>query len=129
MNSYIESIADKIAANGVIRVGNCGEPVNDYLKSLGLQGWYDNNKSTKLNSKNSDTPTVGSIAIWDGSTMGTDATKKFGHVAIVTSVNDDGTITVLESNVGTGLRYKKYKQSNVYGYFDPSKESGITTGS
>lgn len=34
MNSYIESIADKIAANGVIRVGNCGEPVNDYLKSL-----------------------------------------------------------------------------------------------
>jgi surface antigen len=62
--------------------------------------------------------------------MGTDATKKYGHVAIVTEVNDkDGTITVLESNVGTGLRYKKYKQSNVYGYFDPSKESGITTGS
>ena len=32
--------------------------------------------------------------------MGTDATKKYGHVAIVTEVNDkDGTITVLESNV------------------------------
>lgn len=61
--------------------------------------------------------------------MGTDATKKYGHVAIVVGVDDkNGTITVLESNVGTGLRYKTYKQSNVYGYFDPSKGTDMSWG-
>jgi hypothetical protein len=121
MTSYIESLWDKIKNNAKIRSWECGTVVNDYLKSLWIKFQYDNNKSTKLDSITPWAwPKVGSIAIWDGTTMWNDRTKEYWHVAIVTDVNKDGTITVLESNADTGLRYKKYKQSNVTWYYDPS---------
>lgn len=122
MSSYINSIKTQITNHDKIRSWWCWTVVNDYLDSIWAWVHYDNNKSTKLNSKNSDTPTVWSIAIWENTW--TEAWKKYGHVAIVKSVNNDWTITVLESNEWTWLRYAKYKQSNVYGYFDPSKWSG-----
>lgn len=119
MTSYIDSIQDKIANHDKIREWSCGEPVNDYLSSIGVKFRYDNNKSTKLNSITPwEWPKVWSIAVWDKT--GTTDGDKYGHVAIVTSVNKDGTITVLESNKDTWLRYHNYKQSNVTGYYDPS---------
>lgn len=122
LSTYIDSIADKIEKHGKIRVGNCGEPVNDYLKALWLWTPITDTKSSKTNLKNSDTPTVWSIMILDGSTIWTELTKKHGHVAIVTGIDEaNGTITVLESNASTGLQYKTYNMKDVYGYFDPSK--------
>lgn len=119
LDSYVTSIQDKIANHGKIREWSCGEPVNDYLSSIGIKFRYDNNKSTKLNSITPWAwPKVWSIAVWDKT--GTPDGDKYGHVAIVTSVNKDGTITVLESNKDTWLRYHNYKQSNVTGYYDPS---------
>lgn len=128
MNTYIESIQEKIQNNGKIREWWCGEPVNDYLKSIGINYKYDNQKSTKLNSRNSWTPTIWSIAIWDKT--GTTDWDKYWHVAIVTDINNkNGTITVLESNKNTWLRYHTYKQGNVYGYYDPSVWSKSSTKS
>lgn len=122
LNSYISSIQDKINNHGKIRQGRCGEPVNDYLWSLWINFRYDDKKSTKLNSITPWAwPKVGSIAIWDKT--GTTDWDKYGHVAIVTGVNKDGTITVLESNKNTWLRYHTYKQSGVTWYYDPSASS------
>lgn len=122
LNTYIDSIQDLIDKNGKIRVGNCWEPVNDYLKALWLWTPITDSKSSKINLKNSDTPTIWSIMILDGSTIWSDLTKKYGHVAIVTGIDEQAwTITVLESNASTGLQYKTYNMSDVYGYFDPAK--------
>lgn len=128
VNAYISSIQDKIANNAKIRSWWCGTVVNDYLKSLGINFAYDNEKSTKLNSITPWAwPKVGSIAVWDKT--GTTAWDKYWHVAIVTGVNKDGTITVLESNEDTGLRYHKYKQSGVTGYYDPTASSKKSSSS
>lgn len=128
VNAYISSIQDKIANNAKIRSWWCGTVVNDYLKSLGINFAYDNEKSTKLNSITPWAwPKVGSIAVWDKT--GTTAWDKYWHVAIVTWVNKDGTITVLESNEDTGLRYHKYKQSGVTGYYDPTASSKKSSNS
>lgn len=116
LSAYINSIQDKIASNGIIRQWWCWEPVNDYLKSIWVNFQYWDSKATKLASRTSTTPTIWSIAIWDKT--GTADGDKYGHVAIVTGIGN-GTITVLESNKNTGLRYHTYKQDNVYGYFDP----------
>lgn len=123
LNNYITSIQDKITNHGKIRQGRCGEPVNDYLSSLWVNFRYDDKKSTKLNSVTKWAwPKVWSIAVWDKT--GTTDGDKYWHVAIVTSVNNkNGTITVLESNKNTGLRYHTYKQANVYGYYDPTASS------
>ena len=128
MTSYIDSIQDKIANHAKIRSWWCGTVVNDYLSSLGVKFQYDNNKSTKLNSITPWAwPKVGSIAVWEST--GTTDWNKYWHVAIVTGVNKDGTITVLESNKDTWLRYHNYKQSNVTGYYDPTAWSKSSTTS
>lgn len=128
MTSYIDSIQDKIANHAKIRSWWCGTVVNDYLSSLGIKFQYGNDKSTKLNSITPWAwPKVGSIAVWEST--GTTDWNKYWHVAIVTGVNKDGTITVLESNKDTWLRYHNYKQSNVTGYYDPSAWSKSTTTS
>lgn len=119
MNQFILNLWDKIENHAKIRSGECGTVVNDYLKSL----WYWtpilNSKQSKLNLINSKTPTVWSVAIRDKTW--TEAGNKYWHVAIVTSVNDDGTVTVLESNADTWLRYRTYKAANITWFFDPSQ--------
>lgn len=110
---------------GALRQGWCWEPVNDYLKSIGSDIQYDNSLSTKLDSITPWAwPKVWSIAIWDGSSFNSEDAKKYGHVAIVTAVDEaNGTITVLESNWqahSMGMGYWTYKISNVTWFFDPS---------
>lgn len=120
MSSYIDNIQDKINNHAKIRSWWCGTVVNDYLASLGIKFSYDDKKSTKLNSITPWAwPKVWSIAVWDKT--GTPDWDKYWHVAIVTDINNkNGTITVLESNKDTWLRYHTYKQANVTWYYDPS---------
>ena len=127
MTSYIDSIQDKIENHAKIRSWWCGTVVNDYLSSLGIKFQYDNDKATKLNSITPWAwPKVWSIAVWNSTW--TPAWDKYWHVAIVTDINNkNGTITVLESNEDTWLRYHTYKQSNVTGYYDPSAWSKSST--
>jgi hypothetical protein len=65
MNWYINSIQSMIDNHDKIRSWGCGTVCNDYLDAIWAWVHYDNYKSTKLNSKNSDTATVWSIAIWE----------------------------------------------------------------
>lgn len=123
LNQFVANLWDKIEKHAMIRWWHCWAPVNDYLKSL----WYwtpiGNEKSTKLRLKNSDTPTIWSVAIRDKTW--TEAGDIYWHVAIVTWVSKDGKkITVLESNANTWLRYHTYNTANVYWYFDPSQWYG-----
>lgn len=117
--SFINSISDKIQNHGKIRSGWCWTVCNDYLASLWLWTPYWDSKSSKLDTINSSTPTVWSIAVWNST--GTDAWNKYGHVAIVVWVdNANWKITVLESNEWTWLQYKDYNMKNVTWYNDPS---------
>lgn len=127
MSSYIDNIQDKINNHAKIRSWWCGTVVNDYLASLGIKFSYDDKKSTKLNSITPWAwPKVWSIAVWDKT--GTADWDKYWHVAIVTDINNkNGTITVLESNKNTWLRYHTYKQANVTWYYDPSAWSKSST--
>ena len=129
MLTWLESFKKKMQSLvntwGAIRKWWCWEPVNDYLKSIGSDVQYDNNKSTKLNSITPWAwPKVWSIAIWDGSSFGSPAAQESWHVAIVTWINPEKwTITVLESNwqaKSMGMWYGEYKISNVTWFFDPS---------
>ena len=129
MLTWLESFKKKMQSLvntwGAIRKWWCWEPVNDYLKSIGSDVQYDNEKSTKLNSITPWAwPKVWSIAIWDGSNFNSPAAQQSWHVAIVTWVNPDKwTITVLESNwqaKSMGMWYGEYLIKNVTWYFDPS---------
>lgn len=120
MNQFIANLWDKIDKHAKIRSGWCGTVVNDYLKSL----WYwtpiGDSKSSKLALINNNTPTVWSVAIRNKTW--TDAGDKYWHVAIVTWVSEDWkTVTVLESNANTWLRYYTYNTANITWYFNPSQ--------
>lgn len=101
-----------------IRSWGCWTVVNDYLWSI-----WDNIKLSEANDiksyATSKTPAVWWIAYFDWTqSRATPETKKHGHVWIVTKDNWD-TITVLESNTWTWLRYKDYKKSDVTWYYAP----------
>ena len=101
-----------------IRSWGCWTVVNDYLWSI-----WDNIKLSEANDiksyATSKTPAVWWIAYFNWTqSRATPETKKHGHVWIVTKDNWD-TITVLESNTWTWLRYKDYKKSAVTWYYVP----------
>lgn len=124
--SDLESKWYKIAGNGwsggsKIRSWGCWTVVNDYLKSV----WDNINLSEANDIKKyatNQSPAVWSIAYFDWTqSRATTETKKHWHVGIVTWIDTDrGTITVLESNAWTWLRYNTYKMSWVTGYYTPS---------
>ena len=129
MSQWLETFKTKmqslVATWWAIRKWWCGEPVNDYLKSIWSNVQYDNDLQTKLDSITPWAwPKVWSIAIWDWSSFNSPDAKKHGHVAIVTWVDEKNwTITVLESNWQAhkmGMGYWKYNMANVTWYFDPS---------
>lgn len=126
LNNFITNLEAKytIASNwwtwgSKIRSWWCWTVVNDYLWSI-----WDNLKLTEANDiksyATSRTPVEWAIAYFDWTqSRATPETKKHGHVWIVVSDNGD-TITVLESNEWTWLRYKDYKKSGVTGYYVPN---------
>jgi len=114
--------------------GQCGSFVNDYLQDMGLGRLFIDPIDAKKTIKNSDTPTVGSIAIMDSP-----SSPDYGHVGVVTAINGNQ-ITIKQSNANgdetvytsTGtinnngtitIKQKSGKSytTNSYGYFDPSK--------
>jgi len=117
--SYINSISDKIDKNAKIRTWWCWTVCNDYLSSLWLWTPYDNSKASKLNTINSETPTIWSVAVWNSTW--TELWNKHWHVAIVTWIdNTNWTIEVLESNESTWLQYHTYPMKNVTWYYNPA---------
>ena len=112
--------------------GWCWAFVNDYLESIWVWRIYDNDLSTKLNSRNSDTPAVWDIAVFDYSNAPESANisadaRKYWHVAIVVWVDEDKwVLTIVESNKDwskTVWEPREVPISNLYlkWYFDPSK--------
>lgn len=99
----------------------CGRFVNDYL----LKMWVNRNGariftdpvSLKKQYANSTVPTIGSVAIMDS-----EFAPEYWHVAIVTGINADWTIDVLESN-RDGKEMTStwtYNIDDMYGFFDPT---------
>ena len=105
----------------------CGAFVNDYLNSIGIEGnTFVDPIEVRRTQTNSSYPTPWSIAVFDRSSdanASPDA-KKYWHVAIVTSVNADGSFNTLESN--NKWDHKVFKRSSIPAssavwFFDPSK--------
>lgn len=105
--------------------GRCGAFVNNYTQSLGLGRMFIDPIDIRKTQTNSDVPTIWSVAIFDygNNPNVSQAAQKYGHVAIVQSVNNDWTITIKEQNgnnkmaVGT----RTVPANKVYWYFDPTK--------
>ena len=104
--------------------GQCGKFVNDYLESIWVWRYYDNDLSTKLNSVNSDAGKVWTIAVFDYGHKSSDWINH-GHVAIVVSWPDkDGNIWVKDSNFGSDEKIQTRKvnlnDKSLKWFFDPS---------
>lgn len=125
--SWVVSFVDKLKGQLGQEYGQCWKLVNDYLEYIGAGRIYDNELQTKLNSVNSDIATPGSIAVWDNHKLSWNG-NKYGHVAIVTKDNGDGTVTVLQSNWkwDEKLSLAVIKKSSLLGFFDPSKGGEVS---
>jgi hypothetical protein len=111
-------------------VWECGKFVNDYLQSIWVTDasnrYYDNDLSTKLNSVNSYTPKVWTIAVFDYNHKSSDGINH-GHVGIVTKVYDDWSFDVRDSNFWSDgkiqTRHVNALQASTKWFFDPSRPS------
>lgn len=92
--------------------GQCGAFVNDYLGKRLFADSYQQKKSLI----NSDEPETGAIAV-----IPTKA--KYGHVAIVESVNNDGTVNVVEANWkgDRTVGRRKVSEKDIDGYYVPTE--------
>ena len=104
----------------------CWEYVNDYLRSAGVSDaslFLDPIKDKKA-LINSQTPTVGSIAVMNSKTD-----PQYGHVGIVKGIDRNGNIILKSSNFNGDktVSTNTVKASSVLGYFDPTK-AGNTSG-
>ena len=73
----------------------CGSFVNNYLQKMGIARLFKDPIDVKKAVKNSDTPTIGSVAIMDSPNQ-----PQYWHVGIVTAINDDWSLTIQQSNAG-----------------------------
>jgi len=103
----------------------CGMFVNDYLKEMWVvdQNLFKDPIEIRKTKINSETPSEWSVAIFDfsNSPNASPAWKKRWHVAVVQSVNWDGTITIKESNVwgDEKIHTRTVNADTVHWYFDP----------
>ena len=114
----------------------CWKFVNDYLQYIWVtwanNRYYDNDLSTKLNSVNTDIPTVWAVAVFDYNHKSSDWINH-GHVAIVTKVYDDWSYDVIDSNYDVNHPWKITKRhinagtSSCKWFFDPSQAPSMTT--
>ena len=116
------------AYNKCIKDGKqCGEFVNDYLQDLGVGRMFGNEYSQKKGKINSNTPVQWSVAI-----MPSPLSPEFWHVAVVRSVNGDGTVTVSEANWSGKEQYgeRVVKMSDIDGYYVPGiQQSAVQANS
>lgn len=110
--------------------GQCGKFVNDYLQFIWVTGtanrYYDNDLSTKLNSINTYSPKVWSIAVFDYGYKSKSDGINHGHVGIVTKVYSDWSFDMRDSNWDLSkpetIRTVHVTDSKwLKGFFDPSK--------
>lgn len=123
----VMSELDSFVSNAKVgtKGGQCASFVNNYLQDMGLGRLFVDPIDIRKTQTNSKTPTVGSVAVFDygNNPNVSQAAQKYGHVAIVTGVNWDGSVNILESNgksneiIGT----RTVPANKVYGYFDPTK--------
>lgn len=101
----------------------CGALANDYLQSLWLGRVFTDPIEAKAAATNSNTPTVWSVVVM---TSPYEKSKQYGHVAIVTGINNDGTMNLARANTNGDKAYhtwtKKINSSDILGYYDPSIE-------
>ena len=107
-NPFFPSYAPNSIGGSLGTLGNCTWYVNGRLRELGynttqintMLGYAMNwaSEASSAGIKVDNTPTVGSIAQLDSGSF-----SSLGHVAVVESVNADGTITVTESVYSTDL--------------------------
>lgn len=71
----------------------CGSFVNDYLQNMGLSRVLGNSYESKKALINSKVPQPGAVFI-----MWSNTAPENGHTGIVQSVNEDGTINIIDSN-------------------------------
>ena len=112
----------------------CWKFVNDYLQYIWVtwanNRYYDNDLSTKLNSVNTDIPTVWAVAVFDYNHKSSDWINH-GHVAIVTDVDDTG-FRVIDSNYNVNKPWKIEKRhipfwtSSLKWFFDPSQPPSVS---
>jgi hypothetical protein len=98
--------------------GQCGSFVNDYLESMWLWRMFVDPIDSKKAVMNSTKPKVWSIVVMNSPTK-----PQYGHVAIVTKVNNDWTIEIKNSNWSWDgkVSTNTIKAANVLWYFDPTK--------
>ena len=110
--------------------GQCGKFVNDYLQAIWVtwaaNRYYDNDLSTKLNSVNSYTPKVWTIAVFDYGYKSKSDWINHGHVGIVTKVYADWSFDMRDSNGDLSkpetIRTVHVTDSKgLKGFFDPSQ--------
>ena len=103
----------------------CGKFVNDYTESLGLGRMFIDPIDIRKTQTNSNTPTIGSIAVFDygNNPNVSQAAQKYWHVAIVTWINNDWTIRIMESNGKSDetVGERVIPANKAYWYFDPAK--------
>lgn len=107
--------------------GQCWKYVNDYLQFIGMtwaaNRYYDDELSTKLNSVNSYTPKVWTIAVFDYWHKSSDGINH-GHVGIVTKVYSDWSFDVRDSNYSSNEKIQTRHITSddaLRWFFDPSK--------
>lgn len=117
---------EKYQEGKVLERWQCGEFVNDVLKNeYWLSAWtFADSWDSKQQMRNSETPTIGSVAIIDSETHPSN-----WHVGIVTAINDDWTVTIKETNWNNDetIHVRDINTSWIYGYFDPSIDSSSAT--
>ncbi len=103
----------------------CWSFVNDYLQSMWVWRLFVDPISAKKTVKNSDKPEIWSVAIidWSNNPNATLAQQKYWHVGIVTAINNDWTVTIKQSNNKWDEKIftSKFRQDQIYWYFDPTK--------
>lgn len=108
------------------RDGWCGQYVNDYLRNAGVSesSLFLDPIKDKMSLINSQTPTVGSVAVMNSITD-----PQYGHVGIVEKINADGSIVMKSSNFKWDgkVSTNTVRAANILWYFDPSKAKQAST--
>ena len=98
--------------------GQCGRFVNNYLgKSI-----FGDSFEQKMSNANVTEPVAGDVAIFSGGT--------YGHVAVIESINPDGTLNVVGSNSdGSSEKITRdiVDASKVSGFYRPGAPANLST--
>ena len=110
----------------------CWAFVNDYLQSLWMDRYYDNNLTTKLNSVNTSSPTIWSIAVFDYNHKSEDWVN-YWHVGIVADITQSWDLIILDSNFGSDwkIQYRTVNpnSASLKWFFDPTIPYGWVSSS